>query len=139
MKKITCTLLLLFSCAALFAQKSEKGVLILLTRGNAICDGTDWSEVEVKDKADMNTKMMAFKKEHPGWNNKAVFISESESMIVYEYRVKKAGFSCKPNAVNIQKGDTLEDCKKQMDNQYKKNPKGFDTAPSISASREAKK
>ena len=118
-------------CTNLFAQQAKPCQFIGLYDKNkrGICSDRAMISEEVKDYAEYMLKRATFIELHKKENPNTRFITEKESVIVYEYEKKISGWNCNSRVISIKTGQSINDCNKQLADQLTKYPNDFTTQP----------
>ncbi|CAM4049132.1 fibronectin type III domain-containing protein [Flavobacterium antarcticum] len=135
MKKIILTIVGLLFLVNFYAQSVSPKLFIGTTSiKKNICSDTKWVQHEVNDLQEYEQKRKEFREENkpnsyasPG----GVYVKETESVIVYEFKVKRSGFNCQPTVHAIIKGPSLQFCEDQLKLKINKIPNEFITPPQI--------
>lgn len=128
-------------CFNLFAQEVKPCLFIGVydNEKKGICSDKTWIHEEINDIAEYEKSRLQFKEAHKNdesFSTSTVFVSDKESVIVYQFKKNISGFDCKPNIIGFIKGTTIEDCKEQLAAQVTKNFNYYVTQPTIIYTRQ---
>lgn len=125
------TFITLLLAGAVMAQDNKPCLFIGLYDGNkrGICSDREMVYEEIEDYFDYIIKSKAFDAAHKTENPNTRFIDSKETVIAYRYEKKIVGWPCNSNVVGIKTAKSIEDCNKQLADQFTKYPKDFTTSP----------
>jgi len=115
-KKAIVLIPLLLLCFKIFAQETKPCLFIgYYDTAKGYCADRISIREEIEDLAEFKVRSQQFKAEHIGFSPFSEYVTEKQCVIICEFTTNRSAFKCLPKGRKAFKANTIEDCRKLME------------------------